>query len=66
MTHCPLCNALFDETAENCHTGCYMSNGCPLIKCPQCGYEFVTESKTVNFLKKVFRRKENDRDSKLD
>lgn len=66
MTNCPLCNRKFDENTEDCHTGCYMSNGCPLIKCPHCGYEFVTESKTVNFLKRVFGRKENDRDTKLD
>ena len=66
MTDCPLCNHSFDETSENCHTGCYMSNGCPLIKCPNCGYEFVIESKTVNFFKRIIRGGKSERRSERD
>ncbi len=38
-TSCPLCSATFDMVS-NCHDGCPMSNGCSLVRCPQCSFEF--------------------------
>jgi len=38
-TSCPLCSANFDMVS-NCHDGCPMSNGCSLVRCPHCGFEF--------------------------
>ena len=30
-----------------------MFNGCSMLKCPNCHYEFVAESKIVNWFKKL-------------
>lgn len=67
MINCPLCNRRFDENNENCHKSCTMHKGCPLIKCPNCNYEFVIESKTVNFFKRLLGKGEkSDHASELD
>jgi rubredoxin len=53
---CPLCGYNFDEAeARNVCQACFMNRGCELIICPNCNYEFPKESKTVNFIKKLFR-----------
>lgn len=31
-----------------------------MIKCPYCDYEFVEESKTINFLKSFLTRKKSE------
>lgn len=56
MIACPLCSAEFDADRENCHTSCQFNKGCSMIKCPYCDYEFLTESKTVNFFKSLFAK----------
>jgi len=53
---CKICGHVFDESkkAEICK-GC-MGSGCKLIKCPNCGFETLPESKMefklLNFLKR--------------
>ena len=47
---CPLCNLEFEEAA--CHSSCPLSNGCAMVRCPRCAYEFVQEG----FLASIFRR----------
>ena len=47
---CPLCNLEFEEAA--CHSSCPLSNGCAMVRCPRCAYEFVQDG----FLASVFRR----------
>ncbi len=56
MITCPLCGAEFDADRDNCHTSCAFNRNCTMIKCPYCDYEFLTESRTVNFLKTLFHR----------
>lgn len=60
MTTCPLCNNEFDSEHQNCHTACTFNKGCSMIKCPYCDYEFVEESKTINFLKSLLTRKKSE------
>ena len=56
MVECPLCTAEFDPDKENCHTSCVFNSSCSMIQCPYCDYEFLTESKTVNFFKSLIQR----------
>jgi hypothetical protein len=61
MMICPLCQHQFDES--NACKGCGIVKGCTLIKCPNCGYEFVEESKTLSLIKRIaeFLRKKRKR-----
>lgn len=52
--NCPLCQHGFSDRAA-CHA-CGLINNCKLLRCPQCGYEFVEESKILSWLLRVFRR----------
>jgi len=47
---CPLCGTDFEGT--NCHTSCPMSNGCAMVRCPRCGYEFVESGKFADMLRR--------------
>jgi len=51
---CPLCGTDFEGT--NCHTSCPMSNGCAMVRCPRCGYEFVESGKFADMLRRWIRR----------
>lgn len=57
MIKCPLCGNIFDEekSRSGC-TGC-SKQGCGLVKCPNCQYEFPPEKdleeKTWGFVKKI-------------
>jgi rubredoxin len=58
---CTLCGYEFDkdeaiDACKNCPT--IMSGSCNFIKCPNCGFEIVAESKLLKFLGKL-RRNEN-------
>ncbi len=57
-TSCPLCSATFDMVS-NCHDGCPMSNGCSLVRCPQCGFEFPdpARSRLASLLNRWFGAK---------
>ena len=51
---CPLCGTDFE--GANCHTSCPMSNGCAMVRCPKCGYEFVESGKFADMLRRWIRR----------
>jgi len=51
---CPLCAAPF--APRSCPPACPMARGCPMVRCPRCGYEFVTESKIVAYLRSLLSR----------
>jgi hypothetical protein len=51
---CPLCGKEFDKNEALC-TNCPFHDRCELTRCPNCGYEFVSESKIVNFFKGLFK-----------
>ncbi|MDP2599678.1 MAG: hypothetical protein Q8P84_02950 [Deltaproteobacteria bacterium] len=49
---CSLCGFQFNRAEAACG-GCTLYGGCGSIKCPNCGFEFVTESKLVNWFTKL-------------
>lgn len=51
---CPLCQHPF-EGREACRN-CGLVKNCPLLRCPNCGYEFVEQSKTFSFFSKLAAR----------
>ena len=55
---CPLCGYEFDEKNSECHKECPLNKECSMVCCPSCHYQFVNESKTVNFIKKLFQKVE--------
>jgi rubredoxin len=55
---CSFCGYKFDEEkADLSCKGCFMTKGCRLIKCPNCGYEMPPEPK---WLKKILERRNRD------
>ncbi|MDO8526599.1 MAG: hypothetical protein Q7T03_02805 [Deltaproteobacteria bacterium] len=56
--NCPLCGFVFDSGAAACG-GCAMFGGCNMIRCPNCRYEFVGDSKIVKWFQKLFKRKQS-------
>ena len=57
---CPLCGNKFDQAEMACHHGCPFNTACNIICCPNCGYEWVEESATVNLFRKIFGGKDKD------
>jgi hypothetical protein len=57
---CSLCSFTF--RGSECHSGCPFAQGCRMVRCPRCSYEFVDESTVVNWFKRMFRTagKQND------
>jgi hypothetical protein len=54
---CGLCGYRFVPGTETMACArCPMARGCAVTCCPRCGYEFVTESRLVNFLRRFFSR----------
>jgi hypothetical protein len=53
--HCPLCGYGF-RPSHDCAAGCPMGQGCGMIKCPNCKYEFVERSKVADGLRALFSR----------
>jgi hypothetical protein len=58
MITCPLCGNNFEESARTLCSACPLGAKCNLICCPRCGYQWPAESATVNFIKKLFGKKE--------
>lgn len=51
---CPLCGTDFE--GADCHSSCPMSHGCTMVRCPNCGYEFVESGKFADMLRRWIRR----------
>lgn len=56
---CPLCG--IDFAGANCHTSCPLADDCKLVRCPACGYEFVSESTFATEFVHWLRRKVRQR-----
>ncbi len=54
---CPLCGFRFTKQDETCSHGCPLRRSCNIECCPHCGYEFVMESRVLNWLKRRFGRR---------
>jgi len=56
---CPLCGFEFEEEGNKSGCSCpFVSGSCEFICCPKCHYKLPAESKSVKFIKKIFRKKE--------
>ncbi|MFW5898698.1 MAG: hypothetical protein ACOCT7_02455 [Candidatus Saliniplasma sp.] len=38
---CPLCGNRFEESEATACSGCILGGNCNLVKCTNCGYEFM-------------------------
>ena len=55
---CPLCSVDFNGAA--CHSNCPLSQGCAMVRCPRCGYEFVGGGRIARLLSTLFGRRSDD------
>jgi len=53
---CPLCGYKIKEYAVVCQS-CMIHNNCKLICCPNCHYQFPQESRLINWLQSLSKRK---------
>jgi len=62
MYVCPLCGHNFERTDAMC-SACPMasSSGCNVVCCPNCGYSFSEESKIVDWFRRKFGRKDDEK-----
>ena len=54
---CPLCGLEFRGDDTLCEHGCPFRAGCPMSRCPSCGYEFAESSRSgswATWLRSVF------------
>lgn len=52
---CPLCGWGFTPS-HACESSCPMGEGCGMIKCPNCSYEFVERSRVADAVKALVER----------
>ena len=52
---CGLCGEVFTHGGQVCGA-CPISNGCDLIKCPSCGYQFPRTSRVAEGIARLWRR----------
>jgi len=55
---CPLCGTRFDRSA-GCTSACPMSSHCITLCCPDCGYRFVDEHRSMlaRFIERLLPRR---------
>jgi len=63
LWHCPLCGKTFQKESNGCSAGCAFGKSCGFICCPRCHYQFVEDSKTINWVKKIFGGKRGGKES---
>lgn len=57
---CQLCGIEYrEEDSKQSCGGCAMSNGCGLLRCPNCGYENPKESRFIN---RILKRRNSNED----
>ena len=52
---CPLCGGRFSHGLQVCGS-CPLNQGCALVRCPNCGYQFPRTSSLVELGRKLVRR----------
>ncbi len=59
---CPLCGYRFDRQSAKACSGCPLGKSrCKnLVCCPHCGYSFVETSATLNWIRRLLRRRKTD------
>lgn len=53
--HCPLCGGRFTHGLQVCGS-CPLNQGCALVRCPNCGYQFPRTSSLVEWGRRLARR----------
>ncbi len=48
---CPLCGVDFE--GATCHGSCPFARGCSMVRCPACGFEFVTEGIVARWIRTI-------------
>ena len=55
---CSFCSKEFDEeSVQDACSQCSLFGGCQKIKCPHCGFESPREPKSLKWLKKIGKKK---------
>ncbi len=55
---CGFCGAEFDpQDAQTACSSCPLARGCPLVRCPRCGYEMPPEAKLIRWLRSIKSRR---------
>ncbi|MCU0579533.1 MAG: hypothetical protein MUF69_08305 [Desulfobacterota bacterium] len=54
---CPLCGQDFTPDFQGCSASCPLGAHCNLICCPRCHYSFPRDSRTINFFKKIWKKR---------
>jgi ferrous iron transport protein A len=57
---CPLCGFEFQRADSLCKHGCPLGAACNLARCPQCEYEFPERLPGTSWLRRLFKKKEDD------
>ncbi len=52
---CPLCGHRFKEDGAVGCKGCPLRGGCSMVRCPNCGYEFIPDTRK-SFLARWVKR----------
>lgn len=52
---CGLCGFAFTHGEQACGS-CLLGNGCLLVRCPRCGFQFPRESRTASGLRRLLDR----------
>ncbi len=61
---CLLCGHEFLKEEMKCNLNCPMNKKCNVNCCPNCGYQFVEDSVTIEVFKKLFKRRRKDEKGK--
>jgi len=61
---CKICGNVFDESEKSSACQGCLINNCNMIRCPNCGFEQLpeskTESKVVKFISALFKHSNNE------
>ncbi|CDG64686.1 MULTISPECIES: hypothetical protein [Methanobacterium] len=61
---CKICGHVFDESEKSSACQGCLINNCNMIRCPNCGFEQLPESKTesklVKFISALFKHSNNE------
>lgn len=52
---CGLCGLGFSHGDQACG-GCLLGNGCRLVRCPRCGFQFPREAASLGWARRAWRR----------
>lgn len=55
LLRCPLCQYELKPDGDSGCASCGLVKNCSLIKCPNCGYEFVEKSGIILFFARLYR-----------